>query len=329
MEIIQFGNTDLKVSKIALGCWGFAGGSMWGPQDEADSIATIHTALETGINFFDNAPGYGNGYSEEVLGKALQGHRHEAIIATKIRPANISIKSIEAACEQSLRRLRTDYIDLLQPHWPSRQVSAEETFQAFAQLRQAGKIRAFGVSNYGVGDLSEILQHGEVASDQLPYSLLFRAIEYEVQPLCVQEKIGILCYSTLLHGLLSGKFVSADEVPKGRGRTRHFSKNRSGTRHGEAGCEVETFSAIEQIRQIAADIGQPMSLVAVSWVLHQPGVASAIVGSRKPEQIRELAAAAALHLDASTIEKLNVVTEPVKQILGPNPDMWSAESRFR
>jgi len=329
MKYKKLGDSELSVSRIALGCWGFAGGSMWGPQDKADSIATIHTALEIGINFFDNAPGYGDGYSEEVLGKALQGHRHEAIIATKIRPADVSLKSIEVACEQSLRRLRTDYIDLLQPHWPSRQVSAEETFQAFTQLRQAGKIRAFGVSNYGIGDLSQILRYGEVASDQLPYSLLFRAIEYEVQPLCTQEKIGILCYSTLLHGLLSGKFASADEVPEGRGRTRHFSRNRSGTRHGEAGCEEETFAAIAQIREIAAKIGQPMSLVAVSWVLHQPGVASAIVGSRQPGQIQEMDAAADLHLDSATIEKLNAATEPVKQILGSDPDMWAAESRFR
>lgn len=329
MRFVKLGSSDLSVSRIALGGWGFAGGSMWGPQDEADSIATVNAALEAGINFFDNAQGYGDGYSEEVLGKALQGRRHEAIIATKISSATASSLGIEAACEQSLKRLQTDYIDLLQPHWPYRQILTEKTFSAFEKLRKAGKIRAFGVSNFGLGDLTEILQYGEVASDQLPYSLLFRAIEYEAQPLCVQKKIGILCYSTLLHGLLAGKYKSPAEVPDGRARTRHFPKDRPGTRHGEQGCEAETFVAIEQIRQVTAEIGQPMSLVAVSWVLHQPSIASAIVGARKPAQIQELAAAADLHLDPSTIEKLNVVTEPVKQILGPNPDMWSAESRFR
>ncbi len=329
MECYQLGNTDLSVSRIALGCWGFAGGAMWGDQDEADSVSTVAAALDAEINFFENAQGYGDGYSEEILGKALQGRRHQAIIATKIRPQDTSQAGIEAACEQSLKRLQTDYIDLLQPHWPYRQISAEETLLSFEKLRAAGKIRAFGVSNYGVGDLGEILRYGEVASNELPYSLLFRAIEYEVQPLCRQNDVGMLCYSALLHGLLAGKFASADDVPEGRARTRHFSKNRSGTRHVENGCETEVFAAIEKIRQFAAEIDQPMSLVSVAWILHQPGVASVIAGARQPEQIQEMATAVDLHLELEVVQKLNAATESVKQILGPNPDMWMSESRFR
>jgi aryl-alcohol dehydrogenase-like predicted oxidoreductase len=329
MEYIQLGNTNLSTSKVALGCWGFAGGAMWGSQDEAASLATVDAALESGINFFENAQGYGNGYAEEVLGKALKGRRDRAVIATKIRPTDTSIKGIENACEQSLKRLQTDYIDLLQPHWPNRHLPAEDIFRAYTNLLEAGKIRAFGVSNYGVSDLTEILQYGEVVSNQLPYSLLFRAIEYEVLPLCVQEKVGVLCYSTLLHGLLADKFASPVDIPDGRARTRHFSKDRSGTRHGEDGCESEMFAAIERIRQIAAEINQPMSLIAVAWVLHQPSVVAAIVGARQPEQIQQMAAAADLKLAPETLQKLNDATEPVKQILGPNPDMWASQSRFR
>jgi len=329
MKYRELGETRIQVSQIALGCWGFAGGSMWGSQEESDSIATVSTAIQAGINFFENAHGYGNGYSEEVLGKALRGRRHQVVIATKIRPTDASSEGISAACELSLKRLQTDYIDLLQPHWPNRQIPAEETIHAFTRLREAGKIRAFGVSNYGVGDLTEILHFGEIVSDQLPYSLLFRAIEYEVQPLCVKENVSMLCYSTLLHGLLAGKYNSPADVPDGRGRTRHFSKNRSGTRHGEDGCEVEIFTALEQIRQIASKIIQPMSKVAVAWVLHQPGVTSAIVGARKPEQIKEIAEASDLNLDSGTIHKLNHATEPIKKILGTNPDMWMSDSRFR
>jgi len=329
MKLYQLGKTPLSVSKIALGCWGFAGGSMWGPQEESDSINTVTAALDAGINFFEIAQAYGDGYSEEVVGKALLGRRHQAVIATKVRPADVSLKNIEAACEQSLKRLQTDYIDLLQPHWPNRKISAEETLQAFTRLRQAGKIRAFGVSNYGVSDLSEILRVGEVASNQLPYSLLFRAIEFDLQPLCIQENVGMLCYSTLLHGLLAGKYRIAAQVPDGRGRTRHFSSKRTQTRHGEVGCEAEVFATIEQIRQIAAGIDQPMSLVSVSWVLHQPGVASVLVGARKPEQISQLAAAADLRLSPQTLQELNTATEQVKQILGTNPDMWMSQSRFR
>lgn len=329
MEKYELGNTHLSVSKIALGCWGFAGGSMWGPQEEADSIDTVAAALDAGINFFETAQGYGDGYSEEVLGKALVGRRHRAVIATKIRPVDVSNKGIEAACERSLRRLQTDYIDLLQPHWPNRNVSAEETVQAFTKLRETGKIRAFGVSNYGVGDLSEILRYGEVASNQLPYSLLFRAIEYEVQSLCIQGNVSMLCYSTLLHGLLTGKYRQPADIPDGRARTRHFSSSRAQTRHGGGGCEMEVFAAIEQIRGIAADIGQPMSLVSVSWVLHQPGVASVIVGARKAEQISQMATVAGLRLDNQTVRMLSAATEQVKRILGTNPDMWMSESRFR
>ena len=213
MDYLQIGNTNISVSKVALGCWGFAGGDMWGSQDETDSLATVDAAFESGINFFENAQGYGNGYAEEVLGKALKGRRDQAVIATKIRTTHPSSKDIEAACEQSLKRLQTDYIDLLQPHWPNHNLPAEETYQAYTRLLEAGKIRAFGVSNYGVGDLTEILQCGEVASNQLPYSLLFRAIEYEVLPLCVKKKVGMLCYSTLLHGLLADKFHSPADIP--------------------------------------------------------------------------------------------------------------------
>lgn len=329
MKYQVLGDSGIEVSQIALGCWGFAGGSMWGSQDEADSIATVSAALDCGINFFETAEGYGDGYSEEVLGRALQGRRHEAVIATKIRGGDLSARGIEAACERSLKRLRTDIIDLYQPHWPDRKTPFEETMQALIRLKESGKIRAIGLSNFGVGDLSEMVPHGKVVSNQLPYSLLFRAIEFEIQPRCVQEGIGILCYSALLHGLLTGKYASADDVPEGRGRTRHFASSRGQVRHKEPGCESEVFSAIEQIRQVAAGIGEPMGLVSIAWALKQAGVASVIAGGRKPEQIRELAKAVELHLDPPIIQKLNNVTEQVKQILGPNPDMWASESRFR
>ena len=329
METIKLGYTDLEVSKIALGCWGFAGGEMWGAQDETDSIATVDAAFDVGINFFENAQGYGNGYAEKVLGKALKGRRDQAIIATKIRPSDTTSAGIVAACEQSLKRLQTDYIDLLQPHWPNRNLSVEETYQAYTELVESGKIRAFGVSNYGVGDLTDILQYGDIASNQLPYSLLFRAIENEVLPLCVEKQVGMLCYSTLLHGLLADKFASPADIPDGRARTRHFSKDRTGTRHGEEGCETEIFAALDEIRQIAAGLQTPMQFVAVSWVLQQPGVATAILGARTPEQIRQMAVVPDYQLAPETIQQLAEATAPVKEKLGPNPDMWMSESRFR
>jgi len=329
MQYHRLGKTDITVSVVAMGCWALAGGRVWGPQIEADSIATVHAALDAGVNFFDTAEGYGAGDSEVVLGRALAGRRHEAVIATKVSRSNSSSDGVRKACERSLQRLQTDYIDLYQIHWPSRTVPPDETMEALEKLRQQGKVRAIGVCNFGVQDLSHLLKTGWVETNQLPYSLLWRAIEYEIKQKCMDEGLGILCYSPLAQGLLTGKFSSLNEVPEGRARTRLFSSDRTQARHGEAGCEPEVFTAIEQIRRICDDIGQPMAKLAIAWLLHQPGVTSVIAGARKPDQIRQTAQAADLELSQETIAVLAEATEEVKQKMGPNPDLWQSESRFR
>lgn len=329
MRYCKLGQTDLMVPVMAMGCWALAGDATWGPQDKAESLATIHAALDAGINFFDTAEGYSEGESEEVLGRALAGCRHEAVIATKVSRAHLSADEVRLACEHSLRRLRTDYIDLYQIHWPSRTVPLAETLAALERLREQGKVRAIGVCNFGVGDLADLLASGQTAANQLPYSLLWRAIEYEIQPKCVAEGIAILCYSTLAQGLLTGKFSSPDEVPEGRARTRLFSSARPQTRHGEPGCEKQVFAALAQIGRICAEIGQPMANVALAWLLHQPGVTAVIAGARRPEQIRQTAQAADLTLSPETLARLSAATDEVKRLIGPNPDMWQSESRFR
>ena len=329
MKTCKLGQTDITVSVVALGCWAFAGGRVWGPQDEAESIATVRAALDAGVNFFDTAEGYGDGHSEAVLGRALAGRRHEAVIATKVSRSHLSGDEAREACERSLRRLQTDTIDLYQVHWPSRTVPLDETMEALEKLREQGKVRAVGVCNFGVGDLSDLLKIGRTETNQLPYSLLWRAVEYQIRQQCVDERIGILCYSPLAQGLLTGKFGSPDEVPAGRARTRHFSKARPQVRHGEAGCEAETFAAIEKIRAMCAEIHRPMAQVALAWLLHQPGVTAVIAGARNPDQIRQTAQAADLELSPETVGELTEATEPLKRILGPNPDMWQSESRFR
>jgi myo-inositol catabolism protein IolS len=329
MKYLKLGKTDITVSVVSMGCWAFAGGRVWGPQDEAESIATVRAALDAGVNFFDTAEGYGNGTSEAVLGRALAGRRHEAVIATKVSRSHLSGDEVREACERSLRRLQTDTIDLYQIHWPSRTVPLDETMEALEKLREQGKVRAVGVCNFGVGDLSDLLKVGRTETNQLPYSLLWRAVEYQIRQQCVDERIGILCYSPLAQGLLTGKFGSPDEVPAGRARTRHFSKARPQTRHGEAGCEAETFAAIERIRHMCEEIHQPMAQVALAWLLHQPGVTAVIAGARNPDQIRQTAQAADLELSPETLGELTEATEALKRILGPNPDMWQSESRLR
>lgn len=323
----SLGNTDIKVSVVGLGCWPFAGGvegpgrSEWGVQDERDSINTVAAALDAGVNLFDTAEAYG--CSEEVLGKALVGHRDKAIIATKVSPDHLAAQEVPKACERSLRRLRTDYIDLYQIHWPNGSVPIGETMAALETLREQGKIRAIGVCNKGVKDLTELLEVGRCETDQISYSLIWRVAEKEIQPFCEEKGIGIICWGPLVEGLLTGKFKSPADFPDSRARTRHFSKNRSETFHGENGQEEETFAAIDRIRHVAEELGRPMAAVSISWLLHRPGVTSVLAGSRRPEQILQNAQAAELSMTDETIQELAGATDELKRRFGTNQCMYS------
>ncbi|MBZ0296929.1 MAG: aldo/keto reductase [Anaerolineae bacterium] len=329
MKYRQLGQTDLQVSTIAMGCWAIVGDSTWGEQDEAEALQTIRTALDLGINFFDTAEGYGGGYSEELLGRALGNRRSEAVIASKVSQSNLAPDEVRAACERSLKNLNSDYIDLYQIHWPSREVPFADTMAELEKLRDEGKIRVIGVSNFGIGDMTEMLEIGHFQSNQLPYSLLWRAIEFDIQPRCVAKHISILPYSPLQQGLLTGKFMTADEVPEGRARTRHFSGERPQARHGEAGAESITFDAIQHILEVCEEIEQPMAQVALAWLLHQPGVTSVLAGARNIHQIQENAAAAEVELSEDVLQRMDAVTQPLKQKMGADPDMWSPDSRYR
>jgi len=329
MQYQMLGQSGLRVSKYALGCWPFAGGSFWGEQDDAISIATVHAALDAGINFFDTAEAYEAGTSERVLGQALVGRRDKAIIATKVAPNHLNADAVFAACEQSLRYLQTDYIDLYLIHWPNWNVPLTETVGALEKLKEQGKIRAIGVCNFGVQDLTEILKLYPVATNQLPYSLLWRVIEREILPVCLANDVGLMCYSPLSQGLLTGRYTNADEVPPGIARTRYYASHRSDGSHGEAGAEEEVFAALAGIKKIAGDLGQSMAAVSLAWLRQQAGVASILVGARTPEELQMNLPALDLQLSADVIQALNKSTEPVKQKLGNNPDMWLVPSRMR
>lgn len=318
-----------EVSKITLGCWALVGGMEWGDQSEQLSIDTIHAAIDQGITSLDTAPMYGKGKSESLLGKALKGRRDGVFIANKISPGVSTDSAIKESCENSLQLLQTDVIDLMQVHWPDHEVPFEETAAALIGLRDAGKIRHIGICNFSAIDTGRWLEaSGPVFSNQLPYSLLSRSIEYEVVPQCLENGIGILAYSSIMQGLLSGKFKTAAEVPDGRARTRHFNSERTLTRHGGPGCEEETFTAIAAVGEIANSIGVPMSRVALAWVLQKPAISSAIVGARNPDQIVENIKAIDLVLDEETMMALEGATDSVKTFLGRNPDLWAAESRY-
>jgi len=332
MHYRKLGTSDLGVSVLTLGCWAFAGDSNWGPQDDALSYATVRAALDAGINCFDTAEAYGAGKSEQVLGQALVGRRQEAIIASKVSNSNLRPNDIIAACERSLRRLQTDYIDLYQIHWPSREVPLADSMGTLERLKEQGKIRAIGVSNFGVGDMADLVAVGHAETNQLPYGLLARSIEYEIVPACLEHQMGILCYMPLMQGLLSGKFSSPDDVPVGRARTRHYDSSKRGdARHGETGCEQETFAAINVVRQISQELGESMVAVSLAWAIQQPAVTTVLVGGRNPDQIAQNAMATNLVLSEEIVERLNEATDQVKRAMGSNPDLFQggAKSRYR
>ena len=330
IERRKLAKTDIEVSTIAFGCWAIVGGFNWGAQDETESLQALVAAYEGGINFFDTAEAYGNGYSEQLVAKALGPVRAEVVIASKVSPDHFAPDDLRAACERSLKNLQTDYIDLYQLHWPSRDIPLDETLTVLEELKESGKIRAYGVSNFGPLDLRDALMTEKpISSNQVAYNLLFRGVEYEIQPICDAADISILTYSPIMQGLLTGKFKSADDVPVDRARSRHFSGQREMSKHGEAGAEKETFATIEAIRAIAAEVELPMADVSLAWLLAQKGVTSVLVGARNAEQAHQNILSAQASVSPGMMERLNAVSAPLKEKLGPSADMWQNPPRIR
>ena len=321
--------TDLRVSRVAFGCMSTVANPTYDGIEFDQAVATIHAALDHGMNFIDTAPAYGNGASEELLGRALKGKRDQAVIATKASGQTLTASEIETDCETSLRLLDTDVIDLYQIHWPRRQAPLEETFAAMEKLQAAGKVRYLGVCNFGKLDLEEALGLATIQTNQVIYSMLSRAVEFDVAPRCVEAGVGLLCYSPVAQGLLTGRYNSADEVPVGRARTRHFASSRPEARHTEPGCEEETFAAIAAIRSVSERLDRPMAQVALAWLLHQPGVTSVLAGASRPDQVASNAAAATLQFDEATLAELDAATATVKDKLGSSLDIWATEARTR
>jgi len=329
MNRLLLPHSDLKISRIGFGGWPVAGGFNWGWQDKRESVKAIHEAFENGINFFDTAPGYGSGDSEKIIGTELKNYRNQVAYATKVSPKDFKYLALKNACEKRLSAMNTDYIDVLQLHWPNNEVPIGETLSALEDLKMEGKIKAYGFSNFGVKGLSEALGLGaKISCIQLPYSLLWRAIEFEIVPFCVANKIPVIGYMPIMQGLLTGKFNTPDDVPEERARTRHFSKNRKMTRHFEKGYEEETFDTIKILLKISNEIDVPLTQVSIAWLLMQKGIGSLLVGVRNSIQILEAINAEKINLNKKTTSKLIHASDPLKQLIGKNPDLWMDKSRF-
>ncbi len=292
MRTRKLGQTDLELTVIGLGTWAIGGPWEygWGPQDDADSIRTIHAAIDAGINWIDTAPAYGCGHSEEIVGRVLKEMPQNPIVATKCgllwndkreKVNCLDHDSIIAECEASLKRLGIEVIDLYQMHWPVPDAQVEEAWEAMARLQQQGKVRTIGACNFTVEQLQRVSAIAKPASLQPPYSMLTRGIEKGLLPCCGDNDIGILAYSPMQKGLLTGKFTK--EHLQTLAPDDHRLKDRS-----FMGAKFEkNLEIVDALRPIAQRNGKTPAQLAIAWVLRKKEITAAVVGARKQKQIEE------------------------------------------
>lgn len=310
MERRRLGDSDLHITPIGIGAWAIGGGG-WqgsiGPQNDADSIPAIHAALAHGINWIDTAALYGLGHSEEMIGQALQGYHPRPYVFTKCERiwddagnigASLKASSIRRECEASLRRLRTDVIDLYQIHWPEPDEDIEEGWAELAKLKKEGKVRYIGVSNFDVMQMKRARLIAPITSLQPPYAVVRREIEAEILPFCASQNIGVIVYSPMYAGLLTGSMTKE--------RVANFLSED--WRRSLPGFQEPQFSrnlsVVEVLRNIGQRHGRTPGEVAIAWTLNHPAVTGAIVGFRNREQVAGIAGAGEFRLQRSEVEEI-------------------------
>lgn len=320
MEHITLRN-GLRISRLSIGTWPFSGVKLWGDSDDQEAIRTVHAALERGADTFDTAARYGDGRSEEVLGRALRGRRQEAVICSKVHTAFLGYADVIAQCEASLRRLETDYIDLYQIHWPNPQIPLEETFRAFEDLLRQGKIRGISVCNFGPRDLAAAGERPLL--NQLPYSLVWRLIEKN-GALAASEAadIPVWAYCALGQGLLTGKFHSIEDVPMGRRGTRLYSSKWGQGRHTDGGYEEEIFPFLRKLQTVTEAAGVSMQALALAFLKARPGVGSILMGVRSVGQLEENLAAFEMPVPQEALAQAEALSAALRDKMGSNADLW-------
>lgn len=317
MQTRPLGSTGLKITTIGLGTWAIGGGDWkfgWGRQDADEAVAAIERAVDLGINWVDTAPVYGAGKSEELVGRALRNipKSRWPIVGTKLGRINqpdqsikpdISRDSIRRECEASLKRLGVEAIDLYQMHWAEPEPDIEEGWGAMDELRREGKVRHIGVCNYNVAQMERIAKIAPIASLQPPYSMLRREIEGSQLPYCAEHNIGVVAYSPMQKGLLTGKFT-AD-----RATSLDASDHRSRDPNFQQPRLPVHLELVEGLRRIASQAGRDVAQLAIAWTLRRPEVTSAIVGARNPRQIEETAGAGDWVLSDGELEAIDMLLE--------------------
>lgn len=317
MSAAPLGQTEIRISPLIIGTWQ-AGKRGWVGINDEDIIAAIQTALDHGITTIDTAEIYGDGYSEELVGKAIKNYRGQAVIATKVFANHLAYDQVLSACEHSLKRLQIDTIDLYQIHWPSGSwkspvVPIGETMRALVQLQEQGKIRAIGVSNFNLAQLQEAQQYGVISSIQPPYSLFWRLPERELIPYCVAQGISILAYSPLAQGLLTGKFPPNHQFPPEDIRAKNILFQ------GELYQRAQ--NALAQLRPIAEAHQISLGNLALAWLLHQPRT-HPIVGVRNREQVLGNLPALSVRLSAETLAAVDQISRAVNDLIPADALLW-------
>jgi len=316
MEYRKLGNSELNVSVVSFGCWQMGGG--WGEVEERDFQQAVDAAIESGINLFDTAEGYGSGASEEILGRCLKAKRDKVLVATKIFTGKYKLEDVEPHLDRSLARLQMEYVDLYQYHWPRQafdQAAADDAMNTMLRLKEKGKIRAFGVSNFFADQMEMCLKvTPQLASDQPPYSILWREIEESVLPFCRKNNVAVLAYSPLAQGILTGKY-NLENRPTGKTRLSNiFFKDEN----YERALEV-----VDVMRPIAEKHGKTMAQVAVNWLLAQPGMTSAICGAKSAKQAIDNAGAAGWQLAPDEIDAIGKAGMEFYEGLSGAASMWN------
>jgi aryl-alcohol dehydrogenase-like predicted oxidoreductase len=308
----RLGNSDMDITVLGLGAWAIGGGGWafsWGPQDDNDSIRAIREGLDAGMNWIDTAAVYGLGHSEEVVAQALEGVANRPYVFTKCERAwnenreiikSLKHDSIRQECEASLRRLKTDVIDLYQIHWPEPEADIEEGWSTLADLQKEGKVRWIGVSNFNAAQMERVQKIAPITSLQPPYSMITRGIEREILPYCHAHDIGVIVYSPMRSGLLSGKMtrerVASLPQEDWRNRNPDFQEPKLS----------RNLRLVDLLREIGQRHGRTPGEIAIAWTLRNPAVTAAIVGVRNPGQVAEMKGAADVKLtdpDAVSIEQ--------------------------
>ncbi|MCB0311188.1 MAG: aldo/keto reductase [Bdellovibrionales bacterium] len=315
METIKLGKTEITVPRICQGTWQASG---WSSSNDQNLVDCLRHGIEHGLNFIDTAEAYGNGHSEELVGQAISGIRDRVIIATKFSHTHSTPEKLHKSLEGSLKRLGTDYIDLYQQHWPAKHPALEDTLAELQKLKSAGKIRAIGVSNWMEPEWDEIRDASPVDCLQANYSLLWRPIERKVLPLCIENQIGLLAYSPLCQGLLTGRFRSISDVPHDvRQQNIYVKQDRF----------AEIVPLLDALDTIGKKYDRNAAQTAIRWLLDTSGLAVAITGATSHKQIEQNLGALDWKLADEDYDYLKKMSHAISIDLKPHDTLWGWHPR--